>query len=108
VLSGPHGELDKDLVLPQKYTLYQNYPNPFNPVTNISFDLPRQGYVSLVVYDIMGREIVRIIDDQLMGGHHKFRWSGKHNSGRVASSGIYFYQLTAEDFQQTRKMLIIK
>ena len=108
VLSGPHGELDKDLVLPQKYTLYQNYPNPFNPVTNISFDLPRQGYVSLVVYDIMGREIVRIIDGQLLGGHHKFRWSGKHNSGRVASSGIYFYQLTAEDFQQTRKMLIIK
>jgi len=49
-------------------TLYQNYPNPFNPVTNISFDLPRQGYVSLVVYDIMGREIVRIIDGQLLGG----------------------------------------
>jgi flagellar hook assembly protein FlgD len=56
----------------------------------------------------MGREIVRIIDGQLNGGHHKFRWSGKHNSGRVASSGIYFYRLTAKDFQQTRKMLIIK
>jgi hypothetical protein len=108
VLSGLHGELDKDLVLPQQYALYQNYPNPFNPVTNISFDLPERGYVSLVVYDIMGREIVRIIDGQLNGGHHKFRWSGKHNSGRVASSGIYFYRLTAKDFQQTRKMLIIK
>ena len=108
VLSGFHGELDKDLVLPQQYTLYQNYPNPFNPVTNISFDLPEQGYVSLVVFDIMGREIVRIIDGQLNGGHHKFSWRGKHNSGRVASSGIYFYRLTAKDFQQTRKMLIIK
>ena len=108
VLSGLHGELDKDLVLPQQYTLYQNYPNPFNPVTNISFDLPEQGYVSLVVFDIMGREIVRIIDGRLNGGHHKFSWSGKHNSGRVASAGIYFYRLTAKDFQQTRKMLIIK
>jgi hypothetical protein len=108
VLSGLHGELDKDLVLPQQYTLYQNYPNPFNPVTNISFDLPEQGYVSLVVFDIMGREIVRIIDGQLNGGHHKFSWNGKHNSGRVASSGIYFYRFTAKDFQQTRKMLIIK
>ena len=108
VLSGVHGELDKDLVLPQQYTLYQNYPNPFNPVTNISFDLPEQGYVSLVVFDIMGREIVRIIDGQLNGGHHKFSWNGKHNSGRVASSGIYFYRFTAKDFQQTRKMLIIK
>ena len=108
VLSGVHGELDKDLVLPQQYTLYQNYPNPFNPVTNISFDLPEQGYVSLVVFDIMGREIMRIIDEQLNGGHHKFSWNGKHNSGRVASSGIYFYRFTAKDFPQTRKMLIIK
>ena len=63
VLSGDHGELDKGLVLPEQYTLYQNYPNPFNPVTNFAFDLPEQGYVTLVVYDIMGREIAKIFVD---------------------------------------------
>jgi hypothetical protein len=60
------------------------------------------------VFDVMGREIVRIIDGQINGGHHKVIWRGKHNSGQGVSSGIYFYRLTAGDFQQTRKMLIIK
>ena len=108
VLSGLHGELDKGLVLPQQYTLYQNYPNPFNPVTNMAFDLPEQGYVTLLVYDIMGREISRIFDGDLSGGYYKFNWDGKHSSGHAAPSGIYFYRLTAGNFHQTRKMLIIK
>ena len=108
VLSGNHGELDKGLVLPEQYTLYQNYPNPFNPVTNIVFDLPEHGYVSLVVYDIMGREIARIFDGDLNGGHYKFNWNGEHRSGTMPAAGVYFYRLTANDFQQTRKMLIIK
>ena len=108
VLSGNHGELDKGLVLPEQYTLYQNYPNPFNPVTNIVFDLPEHGYVSLVVYDIMGREIARIFDGDLNGGHYKFNWNGEHRSGTMPAAGVYFYRLTANNFQQTRKMLIIK
>ena len=108
VLSGDHGELDKGLVLPEQYTLYQNYPNPFNPVTNFAFDLPEQGYVTLVVYDIMGREIAKIFDGDLSSGHYKINWHGKHGSGTMPESGVYFYQLTANDFQQTKKMLIIK
>ena len=108
VLAGIHGELDKDLILPEQYTLYQNFPNPFNPVTNIAFDLPGQDHVTLVIYDIMGREIARIFDGNLNGGHYKYNWNGKHRSGSEPAAGVYFYRLTTNDFQQTRKMLIIK
>ena len=99
---------DNDLFFARSYSLYQNYPNPFNPVTNFAFDLPEQGYVTLVVYDIMGREIAKIFDGDLSSGHYKINWHGKHGSGTMPESGVYFYQLTANDFQQTKKMLIIK
>jgi len=108
VLSGIHGDLYRDLIIPKHYTLFQNYPNPFNPSTNFAFDLPEQGYVTLKVYDIMGKEIARIFDGDLSGGYYKFNWDGRQRSGAMPSSGVYFFQLTANDFQQTKKMLIIK
>jgi len=108
VLSGIHGDLYRDLIIPKHYTLFQNYPNPFNPSTNFAFDLPEQGYVTLVVYDIMGKEIARIFDGDLSGGYYKFNWDGRQRFGAMPSSGVYFFQLTANDFQQTKKMLIIK
>jgi hypothetical protein len=89
--------------VPKIYSLSQNYPNPFNPSTQISFGLPKSGNVKLVVYDILGREVKTLVND--------FRNAGTYNISFDASSlasGIYFYSIKANDFTQTKKMLLVK
>lgn len=89
--------------LPKSYALNQNFPNPFNPSTNISFDLPVGSRVNLSVYNILGQEVVQLVDDYMEAGSHSVSW----NAGSV-SSGVYFYRITAEAFNQTRKMVLLK
>ena len=86
-----------------KYTLLQNYPNPFNSVTKIRFFTPIEGRVTLIVYDLRGREVVRLLDEFEPSGHHWVFWNASN-----IPSGIYFYQLVAGDFVQTRKMVLLK
>ena len=91
-------------IIPDEFRLYQNYPNPFNPTTKISFDLPKDVRVSIVIYDILGREITKIINND-------FRTAGKYITEFNAStltSGIYFYQIRAGEFIQAKKMLLVK
>ncbi len=91
--------------LPPKFNLSQNYPNPFNPSTVISFELFKPRQVSLIVYDLLGREASRLINHELYpAGIHQKRWEP---SGEL-SSGIYLYQLISGEFQRTRKMMLIK
>ncbi|MFA5012898.1 MAG: Omp28-related outer membrane protein [Ignavibacteria bacterium] len=88
---------------PLNFELGQNYPNPFNPVTNIKFSIPKDGYVSLKIYDISGKLVATYLD-----GHVK---AGKYNaevSGEKLSSGTYFYTLKADGFSETKKMILIK
>jgi agmatine/peptidylarginine deiminase len=89
--------------VPVKFTLYQNYPNPFNPVTNIKFDIPRNSYVKLKIYDISGREIAVLTDAYLTPASYKFTWDAAN-----FSSGIYFFKLEANGFSQTKRMILIK
>lgn len=89
--------------IPKNYTLLQNYPNPFNPSTFISFGLPTNSYITLKVYDIMGREVKEIVKGNLTLGYHTYSFNA---SG--LTSGIYFYTLTAGDYKDTRKMVLIK
>jgi hypothetical protein len=95
--------------IPSSYKLEQNYPNPFNPVTNIGMDIPKAGSVKLIVYDMLGREIEVLINQQLNAGSYKFTWNA---SGY--SSGIYFYRIIAGEissgkvFTDTRKMILVK
>ena len=90
--------------LPEGIRLHQNYPNPFNPSTTIRFDLRRATPVSLAIYDITGREITTLLNQQVMSaGRHQMEW----NAGK-ASSGIYFYRLEVNGKQITRKMMLIK
>ncbi|HMR40937.1 MAG TPA: PQQ-dependent sugar dehydrogenase [Ignavibacteria bacterium] len=89
--------------LPSQYALYQNYPNPFNPSTDIEFALPVQGLVMLKVYDMNGRQIAVILNDQLSQGTYKVRFRGTG-----LPSGIYFYELNAGDFKETRRMVMVK
>ncbi len=99
---------EEDLVL-MDYELNQNYPNPFNPETKISFYLPVDKKVSLIIYDVSGREVVRLIDEQeLSKGRHTVVWDGKDRQGRQVASGIYFYTLKFGNLSKTKKMTLIR
>ncbi len=91
------------LGLPEKIALHPNYPNPFNPLTEIRFDLPEASSVQLVVFDLNGREIARLVDGKLPAGYHSTRFNG---SG--LASGVYFYRLNCEGWSQTQRMVILK
>jgi 6-phosphogluconolactonase (cycloisomerase 2 family) len=94
--------------VPDKYLLSQNYPNPFNPVTTINFGLPKPGLVEIFIYDINGKLVNRLISEQKAAGYHSVRWNAKNKNGSRLTSGIYYYKLTAGDFQQTNKMILMK
>ncbi len=94
--------------IPDNFELYNNYPNPFNPVTKIKFDLPSVGQrhafdVRVVIYNILGREVAALVDQQLKPGTYEAEFDGSNYP-----SGVYFYTLTTETFTQTRKMVLIK
>ncbi|RJP78665.1 MAG: T9SS C-terminal target domain-containing protein [Candidatus Zixiibacteriota bacterium] len=88
---------------PQTYNLAQNYPNPFNPVTTIEFSLPVAERVQLTVFNPMGQEVARLVDGNMGAGTYSFTWDASN-----LSSGIYLYKLTAGDFEQLRKMILVK
>ncbi len=91
------------------YTLEQNYPNPFNPTTRIDYTLPRAARVTLAIYNAIGQEVVRLVNNEgKPAGTHGVQWNGKDASGRTISSGVYFYRLQTPDAQITRKMTLIK
>ncbi|MBC8486440.1 MAG: T9SS type A sorting domain-containing protein [Bacteroidetes bacterium] len=92
---------------PKEYILYQSYPNPFNPSTKIKYDLPKKGKVKLIIYDLLGREIKRLIKNELMpAGRHTEEFTGQH-----LASGVYFYRLEVDDgkeYLMTKKMVYVK
>ena len=88
--------------------LDQNYPNPFNPQTTIAFSLRERGLVHLVVYDVAGARVRTIAHEEFAAGAHTRVWDGRNDAGQAAASGIYFYELVAGDFRQTRKMVLLK
>ncbi len=89
--------------LTETYALASNYPNPFNPSTEIRFVLPEASAVSLVVYDVMGREVERLLDKTLEAGYHEARWDATG-----LPSGVYLYRIEAGPFTQTRRMTLLK
>jgi hypothetical protein len=97
-----------DQQLPGTYMLFQNYPNPFNPNTEISFALPMAAYATLRIYDILGREVATLVGDSKEAGYHTVTWDGRNIDGREVASGVYFYLLVAGDFQETKRMLLLK
>lgn len=89
--------------VPKKYFLQQNYPNPFNPTTTIKFGITKTGFVSVKVYDITGRLISELVNNNFNPGSYEVKWDG---SG--FSSGVYFYTITTNEFTETRKMILTK
>ncbi|MFA3784168.1 T9SS type A sorting domain-containing protein [Melioribacteraceae bacterium 4301-Me] len=95
--------VEENPIIPSEYVLYQNYPNPFNPSTTTSFSLPEYSYVVIKVFDILGREVKKIVSDYFIAGKH----SVEFNAGNLPS-GIYFYQLITDKTTKTMKMLLQK
>lgn len=90
-------------MIPAKYSLEQNYPNPFNPNTSIKFSVPKSGFVKLVIYDALGREIKELVNENIKAGIYTTDFNAADYP-----SGIYFYSLTAENFSETKKMVLVK
>ena len=89
--------------MPSPFALAQNYPNPFNPSTMITFDLPSKAYVSIRVFDALGREAAVVLSEELRRGTYTRQW----NAAGLAS-GVYFYRLQAGSFAETRKLIVLK
>ena len=94
--------------VPEEFALHQNYPNPFNPITTINYDLPKQTNVNLIIYDIMGREVVKLIQEEMPAGYQSITWNARNSFGLQVSAGIYFYQIQTSDFVKTKKMVLLK
>ena len=93
---------------PQTAVLLGNFPNPFNPTTEISFSLPNAADVKLEVYNIMGQKVVTLVDRFMEAGTHCVTFDSRDGSGKLLSSGIYFYRLEAGEFVETKKMVLLK
>ena len=90
------------------YSLSQNYPNPFNPSTTIKWQQPGTGFVTLKIYDVLGREVITLVNDELNAGKHEIEFNSHSSEVRNLSSGIYFYQLKVDSFVETKKMVLLK
>lgn len=106
------GALDvKDVNVPTKPTVFslaQNYPNPFNPKTMIRFALPKDSWVKLDVYNILGQKVKTLVDEKLAAGVKEVEWDGKDSKGLEVASGIYFYRIKADNFSDVKKMVMLK
>jgi hypothetical protein len=94
--------------LPGDFELSQNYPNPFNPSTEIAFTISKEGPTSLVIYDLLGREVRRLLDRTLESGNHVALWDGNDNNGVSMPSGVYFYRLSSAGFSDTKRMTLLR
>jgi hypothetical protein len=105
---GPGTAVEDYAALPGILTLSQNYPNPFNPETNIDFSLPSRSNVRIEVFDILGRRVDLLLDEEMSAGNYSVRWNGTDFSGSPVSSGVYFYRVTTDHGSRQQKMTLLK
>ena len=97
------------LAAPKKFELHQNYPNPFNPSTTIEFELLQGEIVKLQIFNVMGEEVARLIDDQRMSpGHYRIRWNAISSTGTPLPTGVYLYRLDAGQYSERAKMVLVR
>ncbi|MBK7632725.1 MAG: T9SS type A sorting domain-containing protein [Ignavibacteriales bacterium] len=97
-----------DEQIPVEYSLQQNYPNPFNPSTVIRYSLVSPSLVSLKIFDVLGREVRNLVNQEQVNGVYEVSWNGDDELGNKVSTGVYFYRIDAGDFVQTKKMMLLK
>jgi flagellar hook assembly protein FlgD len=86
-----------------KLLFCSNYPNPFNPTTTITYSLPKKSFVKLSIYDLLGREITTLVNEETHSGTHQVTWNAQN-----VPSGIYFYNITPGNYSKTNKMIFLK
>ncbi len=101
-------DVENDGFIPEEFSVSQNYPNPFNPSTTINFSIPQQSRVVIKVYDIMGREIKTLLNEDKSPGSYSAQWNGENSYGTRVATGIYLYRVVAGNFTQVKKMILLK
>jgi hypothetical protein len=99
----PVGIININSEIPNQFSLSQNYPNPFNPITNIEFGIPKAGFVKLIIYDVLGKEIENLVNENLNAGMYRADFNAS-----ALPSGVYFYRIDAENFSDMKKMVLVK
>ncbi|MGE5401604.1 MAG: T9SS type A sorting domain-containing protein [Ignavibacteriales bacterium] len=103
-----YDEISVTVDLPKEFKLMQNRPNPFNPETAIKFQIPVKSFVSIRIYDLLGKEVMTLLNEEKPSGSHIVYWNGKNNNGVTVPSGMYLYRLSAGNFVETKKMNFVK
>lgn len=99
---------DSESLLPKEYSLAQNYPNPFNPTTNIKYALPTDSKVNLTIYNTLGQEVIKLVNNRQKAGFYEVSWNGLDKHNKPVSSGVYFYKIKADNFVKNKKMVFLK
>ena len=90
------------------YSLNQNYPNPFNPETSIKYTIPQAGRVTIQVFDVTGKEVATLVDNEVQAGSYETHWFGRDNNGFGVSTGVYILKMTSGTYVQAKKMMFLK
>jgi len=96
-------EVPYNKTIPKEFKLFQNYPNPFNPSTTIQFSLPKESFTKLEIFNALGEKVSTLVSEMLSPGVYKYKWDAYR-----FSSGVYFYRIIADNFVQTKKLLLLK
>ena len=104
---------ESNIQLQTQFALFQKHPNPFNPVTEIHYQLPQSEghatqHVSFRIYDILGQEVMALLNEEKGPGYHSVIWDGRNAKGKSVTSGVYFYRIETGDYVATKKMLLLK
>ena len=102
--------LKNDMVsnLPDKFFLFNNYPNPFNPSTIISYNIPKDSYVNISIFDVLGRKVKTLTDQHMKAGKNKVQWNGVNDQGKLLAGGVYIYKIISGGYDQSKKMILLK
>ena len=101
--------ITKEMLAPKTFALNLNYPNPFNPTTTIAYDVAEQAHITLVVYNLLGQEVIRLVDEVQQGGRYQVTWNARNTQNREVASGIYLYRLVSSTgFSEAKRMTLLK
>jgi hypothetical protein len=106
--SPPKEILEQDDDMPEEYILFQNYPNPFNPLTEIEFQVPRNGHITITVFNNLGQKVRTLVNEKKLAGNYAVAFDGVDEKGIPLPSGIYYYQMQIDAYVRTKKMILVQ